>query len=65
MKRVARVEPSAVWTVHTAIGPSRLRSTVQIFVCTCVVICSSTFAGLLNFLSTGVCNHHSLPCRTN
>src|SRR5712692_10600866 len=63
MKRVARIVPSTVWTVHTAKCSLRFRSTAQIFVSALVLTCSSMVAGLLNFFSTGVCSHHCLPCR--
>src|SRR5216684_2041263 len=65
IKRVARIEPSTVWMVHTARCSPGFRSTAQSFVAPCVVTWCSMFAGRLNFLSTGVCTHQCSPCRTS
>src|SRR5258708_29993510 len=59
---VARIVPSTVWMVQTAICSSRFRPIAQIVVSVLVVTCCSVFAGLLNDFSIGVCIHHSFPC---
>ena len=56
--------PSTVWTLHTAMCWSRLRSTAHMRVCGLVVICCSTLAGAAKVFSMGVCSHHCFPLRT-
>src|SRR5215472_9687142 len=63
MKRVARMVPSTVWTVHTANCSPILRSTEQIFV-SVFVICSAILDGEVKVFSMGVCSHHFCPRRT-
>lgn len=65
MKRVARIEPSTVWMVHTAICSPRLRSTAQSFVSGFVVTCCANLGGVVNRFSMGVCSHQRPACRTS
>src|SRR2546423_2485388 len=64
MNLVARIVPSTVWIVHTAMFSFMFKSTAHIFVCALVATCFAMVPELLNCLSTGVCNHHCLPCLT-
>src|SRR5271157_3940683 len=65
MNLVARVEPSTSRIVHTANGPSRLRSTAQIRVLLIVLICFSILNGFLIFFSIGVCKYQRPPLCTS